>query len=95
MLTMPEPRPVALVGELLATQAKAHGAAAMLIDASVRDIEELAEVGLPIWARWVRVKGANKDAPGTIGEPVTVGGADHPPGRRGGARRRRRGRGGA
>jgi 4-hydroxy-4-methyl-2-oxoglutarate aldolase len=75
VLTMPEPRPVALVGELLATQAKAQGAAAMLIDASVRDIEELAEVGLPIWARWVRVKGANKDAPGTIGEPVTVGGA--------------------
>jgi 4-hydroxy-4-methyl-2-oxoglutarate aldolase len=29
---------------------------------------------LPIWARWVRVKGANKDVPGAIGEPVTVGG---------------------
>ena len=27
VLTMPEPRPVALVGDLLATQAKAHGAA--------------------------------------------------------------------
>jgi 4-hydroxy-4-methyl-2-oxoglutarate aldolase len=75
VLTMPEPRPVALVGELLATQAKAHGAAAMLIDASVRDIEELAELGLPIWARWVRVKGADKDTPGSIGEPVSVGGA--------------------
>jgi len=75
VLTMPEPRPVALVGELLATQAKAHGAAAMLIDASVRDIEELAEIGLPIWARWVRVKGADKDTPGSIGESVTVGGA--------------------
>jgi 4-hydroxy-4-methyl-2-oxoglutarate aldolase len=75
VLTMPEPRPVALVGELLATQAKAHGAAALLIDASVRDIEELAELGLPIWARWVRVKGADKDTPGSIGEPVTVGGA--------------------
>jgi 4-hydroxy-4-methyl-2-oxoglutarate aldolase len=75
VLTMPEPRPVALVGELLATQAKAHGAAAMLVDASVRDVEELVELGLPIWARWVRVKGANKDVPGAIGEPVTVGGA--------------------
>jgi 4-hydroxy-4-methyl-2-oxoglutarate aldolase len=75
VLTMPEPRPVALVGELLATQAKAHGAAAMLIDASVRDTEELVELGLPIWARWVRVKGADKDVPGTIGEPVQVGGA--------------------
>ena len=75
VLTMPEPRPVALVGDLLATQARAHGAAGMLIDASVRDIEELAELGLPIWARWVRVRGAGKAIAGTIGEPVTVGGA--------------------
>jgi 4-hydroxy-4-methyl-2-oxoglutarate aldolase len=75
VLTMPEPRPVALVGDLLATQAKAQGAAALLIDASVRDAEELRELGLPIWARWVRVKGADKDVAGTIGEPVQVGGA--------------------
>jgi 4-hydroxy-4-methyl-2-oxoglutarate aldolase len=75
VLTMPEPRPVALVGELLATQAQAHGAAAILVDASVRDVEELAEMGLPIWARWVRVKGAAKEIAGAIGEPVTVGGA--------------------
>jgi 4-hydroxy-4-methyl-2-oxoglutarate aldolase len=75
VLTMPEPRPVALVGELLATQAKAHGAAAILVDASVRDLDELAELGLPIWARWVRVKGAGKEIPGSIGEPVIVAGA--------------------
>ncbi len=74
VLTMPEPRPVALVGDLLATQARAHGAAAILVDASVRDVEELAELGLPIWARWVRVKGATKDVAGSIGEPVSVGG---------------------
>jgi 4-hydroxy-4-methyl-2-oxoglutarate aldolase len=75
VLTMPEPRPVALVGDLLATQAKAHGAAGMLIDASVRDIDTLAELGLPTWSRWVRVKGATKDITGTIGDPVEVGGA--------------------
>ncbi|HET8976981.1 MAG TPA: hypothetical protein VFN87_02425 [Solirubrobacteraceae bacterium] len=75
VLTMPEPRPVALVGDLLAAQAKRHGAAGLLIDASVRDVETLAELDLPIWARWVRVKGATKDVPGTIGEPVVVGGA--------------------
>jgi 4-hydroxy-4-methyl-2-oxoglutarate aldolase len=74
VLTMPEPRPIALVGDLLATQAKAQGAAAILVDASVRDVEELREMGLPIWARWVRIKGATKDIPGSIGEPVTVGG---------------------
>ena len=74
VLTMPEPRPVALVGDLLATQAQVHGAAGMLIDASVRDTEELAVMGLPIWARWIRVKGADKDVAGTIGLPVTIGG---------------------
>lgn len=75
VLSMPEPRAVALVGELLASQAKAQGAAGILVDASVRDVEELVEVGLPIWARWVRVRGAGKDLVGAIGEPVTVGGA--------------------
>ncbi len=75
VLTMPVPRPVALVGDLLATQAKQRGVAALLIDGSVRDVEELVELGLPIWARWIRVRGAGKDVPGTIDEPVIVGGA--------------------
>ena len=75
VLTMPEPRPVALVGELLATQAKVAGVAAVLVDAAVRDVEELRKVGLPIWARYVRVRGAEKRVPGVIGEPVEVAGA--------------------
>lgn len=75
VLTMPEPRPVALVGELLATQAKVAGVSALLVDAAVRDLEELRAVGLPIWARYVRVTGAEKQAPGVIGGPVDVAGA--------------------
>jgi 4-hydroxy-4-methyl-2-oxoglutarate aldolase len=75
VLTMPEPRPIALVGELLATQAKVAGVAALLVDAAIRDLEELRDVGLPIWARYVRVSGAEKRAPGVIGEPVEMGGA--------------------
>jgi 4-hydroxy-4-methyl-2-oxoglutarate aldolase len=75
VLTMPEPRPVALVGELLATQAKAAGVAGLLVDAAVRDLEQLRAVGLPIWARYVRVTGAEKRVPGVIGEPVEVAGA--------------------
>jgi len=80
VLTMPEPRPVALVGDLLATQAQAAGAAAILVDASIRDVEELAQMGLPIWARWVRVKGALKATAGAINVPVSVGGATINPG---------------
>jgi len=75
VLTMPEPRPIALVGDLLATQALTQGAAGMLIDAAVRDVEELRELGLPIWARWIRVHGAGKDVAGTIGEPVNLSGS--------------------
>jgi 4-hydroxy-4-methyl-2-oxoglutarate aldolase len=80
VLTMPQARPVALVGDLLATQAQTAGVAAILIDASIRDVEELAEMGLPIWARWVRVKGALKETAGEINVPVTVGGATINPG---------------
>ena len=75
VLTMPTPEPVALLGELLATQAKVKGAAAVLIDAAVRDTEELRELGLPVWARWIRVQGANRDEAGAIDEPVQMGGA--------------------
>jgi 4-hydroxy-4-methyl-2-oxoglutarate aldolase len=75
VLTMPEAAPVALVGELLATQAKARGVAALLVDAAVRDVQELQQLELPIWARYIRVCGAEKKVPGTIGEPVEVGGA--------------------
>jgi 4-hydroxy-4-methyl-2-oxoglutarate aldolase len=75
VLSMPQPRPVALVGDLLATQAQVAGAAAILVDASIRDTEELAQMGLPIWSRYVRVKGALKDTAGALNVPVTVGGA--------------------
>jgi 4-hydroxy-4-methyl-2-oxoglutarate aldolase len=80
VLTMPEPRAVALVGDLLATQARVAGAAGVLIDASVRDVAELAEMGLPIWARWLRVRGATKTVVGEIDVPVIVGGAAINPG---------------
>ena len=89
VLTMPEPRPVALIGELLATQAKVRRAAAILVDASVRDRDELVDLGLPIWARWVRVHGAVKETPGTIGDAGTRRWSDDPAGRRAGARLRR------
>lgn len=75
VFAMPEPAPVALVGELLATQAKAQGASGMLVDAAVRDAEELSGMGLPIWARYVRARGAERRSLGQIGAPLRVGGA--------------------
>jgi 4-hydroxy-4-methyl-2-oxoglutarate aldolase len=79
VLSMPEPTPTALIGELLATQAKVRGAAAVLVNAAVRDIEELVKLGLPIWARYIRVKGADKRAIGRLNSTITMGGTSIPP----------------
>jgi 4-hydroxy-4-methyl-2-oxoglutarate aldolase len=80
VLAMPIAEPVALIGDLLATQAQVHGAAAVLVDAAVRDAEELAEMGLPIWARWIRVRGATKTEVGQLDVPLQIGGAIVRPG---------------
>ncbi len=74
VLSMPEPAPVALIGELLATQVKVRGAAGILVDAAVRDVNELVELGLPIWSHFIRVRGATKTKLGELNGTVTVGG---------------------
>ena len=80
VITSPEPAAYAVVGDLLATQIMGRGAEAVLVDASVRDVEDLRELGLPIWARWVRVRGADKNAVGELDAPVEVGGITIEPG---------------
>jgi 4-hydroxy-4-methyl-2-oxoglutarate aldolase len=80
VLTSVDPAPVALVGELLATQALVRGVAGILVDGAVRDVEELAEIGLPVWARFVRAQGATKGEVGQLDVPVVVGGVEIRPG---------------
>jgi len=80
VLTMPDPQPVALIGELLVTQAKGRGVAALLVDAAAREVTELRELGVPVWARWIRVRGATKTEVGELDVPVEVGGATIEPG---------------
>jgi 4-hydroxy-4-methyl-2-oxoglutarate aldolase len=80
VVTLPEPEAVGLVGDLLATQAKVRGIAALLLDGAVRDVDELVELGLPIWARFIRARGAAKDVVGALDEEVGMGGARIHPG---------------
>jgi len=80
VLTMPEPAPVALIGDLLATQALNQGVAGMLVDGAVRDLEDLRALGLPIWARYVRAQGATKEHVGELDRRVVVGGVEIDPG---------------
>jgi 4-hydroxy-4-methyl-2-oxoglutarate aldolase len=55
-------------------------AAAVLVDAAVRDSEELAGMGLPVWTRWVRSRGAAKNVVGELDVPVRIGGQEIRPG---------------
>ena len=71
-----EPRPVAVIGELIALQAKVRGAAAILVDGPVRDVDEIAAFGLPVWARSLSAAGPAKDVPGELDVPVD--GRRHP-----------------
>lgn len=80
VLTMPQPEPVALLGDLLATQARVAGAAGVLVNAAVRDGAELVELDLPVWSRWRRVRGATKNVRGSVNVPVEIGGTTISPG---------------
>jgi 4-hydroxy-4-methyl-2-oxoglutarate aldolase len=80
VLTSTEPAPIALVGELLATQAQRQGVAGILVDGAVRDLDELVAIGLPIWARFVRAQGATKGTAGKLDVPVAIGGTEIKPG---------------
>ena len=79
VLGMPEPSPVALIGELLATQVMVRGAVGILVDAAVRDVEALVEMGLPIWTRFIRVKGATKNRVGELNVTIAIGGTQISP----------------
>jgi 4-hydroxy-4-methyl-2-oxoglutarate aldolase len=80
VLTMPRPAPVALFGDLLATQAVTAGVAGVLVNAAVRDSADLAKLSMPVWTRWRRSTGATKDLRGKIDVPVQIGGTRIEPG---------------
>ena len=65
--------PVAVAGELIALQAKTRGAAALLVDGPVRDVDELMTLGLPVWARSISAAGPAKAVVGELDVPVDLG----------------------
>jgi 4-hydroxy-4-methyl-2-oxoglutarate aldolase len=63
------------VGNLMATTAKVRGLAGMVIDGGARDIEELEEIGFPVWSRsQVPATSVGRFIPVARNVPVTCGG---------------------
>jgi 4-hydroxy-4-methyl-2-oxoglutarate aldolase len=62
-------------GEVLTRAAQAAGVVALVIDGGVRDTAALEELGFPVFASCVALRGASKTAGGVVGAEATVGGA--------------------
>jgi len=67
-------------GEIMAVAAKSLGIVGLVTDGSVRDSDQMFNLGFPVFSGGVCIKGTSKEELGFIGFPVNLGGVVIKPG---------------
>jgi len=80
VVTTTAPSTHGMFGDLLATSLMTRGVRGLVMDAAVRDTQDLREMGFPVWTRHVSCQGTVKNTPGSVNVPISIDGTIITPG---------------